>query len=100
MILGSCDPEILGISELLGVKDPEILVWQSSWEPFVSQLLGVMLTVGVAGVGGSQSPGCALGTSLSWEDLCLWLGWGLCFPACCGGPSHDCVLGKMLWPQP
>ena len=39
VILGSCDPEILGVSELLGVKlplgpsDPSVTKFRGSWDP-------------------------------------------------------------------
>ena len=38
VILGSFDPEILGVSDLLGVSclwDPEILVWPRSWDSVI-----------------------------------------------------------------
>jgi hypothetical protein len=33
VILGSCEPEILGMSEFLAIKLPLILVWPISWDP-------------------------------------------------------------------
>ena len=43
MILGSCNPEILGESELLGVKislDPEVFMLSSSWYSWDPGILG------------------------------------------------------------
>ena len=55
----------------------------------MSELLGVKLLLGVAGVGWGARALVLLWAQVQVDrDLCLSLGWGLCFPGSCVGPSY------------
>jgi len=90
-ILWSCDPEILGVSELLGIKLP-----LRYWNPGVTKLLGScwFRTLGIQAISGCcRNVFWARALGLPWAQFqtgrnsCLWLGGGLCFLGSCGVPS-------------
>ena len=65
VILGSCDPEILGVSELLGVK-----LTQRPWDPCVTKLLG------------------------SWDPWCFRVCGSEASFGCCSTGCRVCAQGK------
>jgi hypothetical protein len=92
VILGSWNPEILGMSELLGVKLP-----LGSWNPGVNKFLRyccVRVPGSLAFSGDCRGGWGSRALSLLWtqlqsgRNLCLWLGGVLCFPVFCGSPSY------------
>ena len=55
----------------------------------MSELLGVKLSLGDAGVGRESEPwGLLLEQVQVGRNPRLWLDGGLCFPGSCGGPIH------------
>jgi hypothetical protein len=110
VILGSCDPEILGVSELLEVElplgswDPGVTKLQRSCDPMILGMLEhlrVKLPLGIVGLGAELMRKVCSGNWLRLEGSCAtWQtgscnldppgpSYSLCWGRCCSLLTHD-----------